>query len=70
MYKPHVGGNCGAVSCNNPYAAEAGLRILKQGGNVFDAACAVSLTLGLVEPYHSAVYFLDAKMLLLFCALG
>ena len=55
MYKPHVGGNCGAVSCNNPYAAEAGLRILKQGGNVFDAACAVSLTLGLVEPYHSGI---------------
>lgn len=55
MYKPHVGGSGGAVSCNNPYAAEAGLQILKQGGNVFDAACAISLTLGLVEPYHSGI---------------
>lgn len=55
MYKPHVSGSGGAVSCNNPYAAQAGLEILKQGGNVFDAACAVSLTLGLVEPYHSGI---------------
>ena len=55
MFKPHVGGRGGAVSCNNPYAAEAGLQILKQGGNAFDAACAVSLTLGLVEPYHSGI---------------
>lgn len=55
MYKPHVSGTEGAVSCNNPYAAQAALEILKQGGNAFDAACAVSLTLGVVEPYHSGI---------------
>lgn len=55
MYKPHVSGTQGAVSCNNPYAAQAGLEILKQGGNAFDAACAVSLALGVVEPYHSGI---------------
>ena len=55
MYKPHVSGTEGAVSCNNPYAAEAALRIMKQGGNAFDAACAVALTLGVVEPYHSGI---------------
>lgn len=55
MYKPHVSGTQGAVSCNNPYAAQAGLEILKQGGNAFDAACAISLALGVVEPYHSGI---------------
>ena len=55
MFKPHVSGTEGAVSANNPYAAEAGLEILKAGGNAFDAACAISLVLGVVEPYHSGI---------------
>lgn len=55
MYKPHISGTQGAVSANNPYAAQAGLEILKQGGNAFDAACAISLVLGVVEPYHSGI---------------
>ena len=55
MFKPHVSGTEGAVSANNPYAAEAGLEILKSGGNAFDAACAISLVLGVVEPYHSGI---------------
>ena len=55
MYKPHVSGSEGAVSANNPYAAQAGLEILKKGGNAFDAAVAVSLALGVVEPYHSGI---------------
>lgn len=55
MYKPHVSGTEGAVSANNPYAAQAGLEILRQGGNAFDAAVAVSLALGVVEPYHSGI---------------
>ena len=28
---------------------------MKQGGNAFDAACAISLVLGVVEPYHSGI---------------
>lgn len=55
MYKPHVSGTEGAVSSNSPYATQAGLEILKQGGNAFDAACAVSLVLGVVEPYHCGI---------------
>ena len=55
MYKPHVSGTCGAVSANNPYAAQAGLEIMKKGGNAFDAAAAVALVLGVVEPYHSGI---------------
>ena len=55
MYKPHVSGTEGAVSCNSPYAAQAGLEILKQGGNAFDAAAAIALVLGVVEPHHSGI---------------
>ena len=55
MYKPHISGTGGAVSCNSPYAAQAGLEILKQGGNAFDAAAAIALVLGVVEPHHSGI---------------
>ena len=35
-----------AVSSANPVATEAGLAVLRAGGNVVDAAVAVSFTLG------------------------
>ncbi len=53
--KPSVHGTQGAVSCNNAYATKAGLEILRQGGNAFDATVAVSLALSVVEPYHSGI---------------
>ena len=53
--KPVAHGSMGAVSCNNIYATRAGLEILNKGGNAFDAAVAVSLTLSVVEPHHSAL---------------
>ena len=55
MYKPHVSGSRGAVSSNSPYATAAGLEILSKGGNAADAAVAISLVLGVVEPYHSGI---------------
>ena len=53
--KPVAHGSMGAVSTNNIYATRAGLEILNKGGNAFDAAVAVSLTLSVVEPHHSGI---------------
>jgi gamma-glutamyltranspeptidase/glutathione hydrolase len=39
----------------NPYATEAGLSILRQGGSAADAAVAVQLVLNLVEPQSSGL---------------
>lgn len=55
FYRPFIMGNNGGVSSNNYYATKAGLEILAKGGNAADAAVAVSLVLGVTEPYHSGI---------------
>lgn len=45
----------GMVAAANPDAVDAGLRVLRDGGDAVDAAIAVQLVLGLVEPQSSGI---------------
>ena len=55
------------VAAANPLAVDAGVKVLRRGGNAMDAAVAVQAVLGLVEPQSSGLgggtYFIyyDAK---------
>jgi gamma-glutamyltranspeptidase len=48
-------GRHGAVGANHPLATQAGLDVLRGGGNAIDAAVAIALTLGVVEPGMSGL---------------
>ena len=45
----------GMVSSAHPLATEAGLNVLKSGGNAIDAAVAVGFTLGVVDSHNSGI---------------
>jgi gamma-glutamyltranspeptidase/glutathione hydrolase len=54
-HRPLIMGRRGAVASNHPIATEAGIGVLRAGGNAADAAVAVSLALGVAEPHMSGL---------------
>jgi gamma-glutamyltranspeptidase/glutathione hydrolase len=50
-----VYGNRGMVATSQPLAAQAGLQILKEGGNAIDAAIATAACLTVVEPTSNGI---------------
>lgn len=54
-HRPEVRGVHGAVSAGHPLAAQAGLRVLQDGGNAVDAAVAMAAVLAVVRPHMNGV---------------
>jgi gamma-glutamyltranspeptidase / glutathione hydrolase len=51
-FRPVVRGRRGAVAAGHPLSAEAGMRLLQQGGNAVDAGCATILAASVIEFSH------------------
>jgi len=53
--RPLISGREAVVTSLEPLASMAGMRILQEGGNAFDAAVATALAVGVVDPRMSSI---------------
>lgn len=53
--RPELVGTLGAIASTHWLASSAGMAILEQGGNAFDAAVAAGLVLQVVEPHSNGL---------------
>ena len=53
--RPLISGHEAVVTSLEPLASMAGMRILQEGGNAFDAAVATALAVGVVDPRMSTI---------------
>ncbi len=51
--RPEISGRFGVVTSTHWLATAAGMSILEQGGNAFDAAIATGTSLHVVEPHQN-----------------
>jgi gamma-glutamyltranspeptidase len=54
-HRPVVMGRNGMVCSGHPLSSEAGVSVLRRGGNAIDAAIAIAAALGVVEPQASGI---------------
>jgi gamma-glutamyltranspeptidase / glutathione hydrolase len=53
--RPLISGRQAVVTSDEPLASMAGMRILQEGGNAFDAAVATAVAVGVLDPRMSSI---------------
>ena len=55
LERPLISGRHAVVTSDEPLASMAGMRILEEGGNAFDAAVATAIAVGVLDPRMSSI---------------